>query len=252
MTQLEQSRPTERGAPDSRSTVRGKEFTNRFGLPTATALVVGSIIGTGVFALPSALAPYGLASLLAFVLVTAGALALSLVFGWLNKRVPGSGGPYLYTRDAFGDFGGFVTAWSYWLTAWVGNAGIAVACVGYVEVFVNKDHNPVCRRSAAGRDARLLRLRDGRTPGPDRSVARPQQQRMTGSPRVVRSLPGSTMYRFGAMTTTSSGNMTPVGRRSRARCGGSAGRSGVSANRAGWARDHDCLPWKPCTGQRRR
>lgn len=106
---------------------RGKEFANRFGLPTATALVVGSIIGTGVFALPSALAPYGPSSLVAFVLVTIGALALALVFGWLNKRVPGSGGPYLYARDAFGDFGGFVTSWSYWLTAWIGNAAIVVA-----------------------------------------------------------------------------------------------------------------------------
>lgn len=127
-----------KGAGKGEETPQGKEFVNRFGLPTATALVVGSIIGTGVFALPSALAPYGPSSLLAFVLVTIGALALALVFGWLNKRVPGSGGPYLYARDAFGDFGGFITAWSYWLTAWIGNAAIVVAWVGYVEVFVNK------------------------------------------------------------------------------------------------------------------
>ena len=125
-------------SPQGQGTAKGKEFTNRFGLPTATALVVGSIIGTGVFALPTALAPYGPASLLAFVLVTVGALALALVFGWLNKRVPGSGGPYLYARDAFGDFGGFITSWSYWLTAWIGNAAIVVAWVGYVEVFINK------------------------------------------------------------------------------------------------------------------
>jgi APA family basic amino acid/polyamine antiporter len=130
----------EASAGGARST-RGKEFANRFGLPTATALVVGSIIGTGVFALPSALAPYGPSSLVAFVLVTIGALALALVFGWLNKRVPGSGGPYLYARDAFGDFGGFVTSWSYWLTAWIGNAAIVVAWVGYVEVFINKGGN---------------------------------------------------------------------------------------------------------------
>ncbi len=123
-------------------TTQGKEFVNRFGLPTATALVIGSIIGTGVFALPSALAPYGPgSSLVAFGLVTIGALALAIVFGWLNKRVPGSGGPYLYARDAFGDFGGFITSWSYWLTAWIGNAAIAVAWVGYVEVFINKGGN---------------------------------------------------------------------------------------------------------------
>ena len=112
-----------------------------FGLPTATALVIGSVIGTGVFALPSALAPFGPISLVAFVLVTIGALALALTFGALSKRVLGSGGPYVYARDAFGDFGGFLNAWSYWITAWAGNAAIVVALVGYVEVFWNKGHS---------------------------------------------------------------------------------------------------------------
>ncbi len=128
-------------APSSNGATRDEGFRNRFGLPTATALVIGSIIGTGIFALPSAFAPYGPVSLVALGLVTVGALALAAVFGWLNKRVPGSGGPYLYARDAFGDFGGFTTAWSYWLTAWIGNAAIAVAWVGYVEVYVNKGHS---------------------------------------------------------------------------------------------------------------
>lgn len=111
-----------------------------FGLPTATALVIGSVIGTGVFALPTALAPYGPISLVSFVLVTIGALALALTFGALSKRVPGSGGPYVYARDAFGDFAGFLNAWSYWITAWAGNAAIVVAWVGYVEVFWNTGH----------------------------------------------------------------------------------------------------------------
>jgi APA family basic amino acid/polyamine antiporter len=137
--QAAQGRPP--ASPEEAGTAKGREFVNRFGLPTATALVVGSIIGTGVFALPSALAPYGPSSLVAFGLVTVGALALAMVFGWLSKRVPGSGGPYLYARDAFGDFGGFITSWSYWLTAWIGNAAIVVAWVGYVEVFINKGGN---------------------------------------------------------------------------------------------------------------
>lgn len=50
-------------------------------------------------------------------------------------------GPYLYARDAFGDFAGFINGWSYWVTAWAGNAAIVVALTGYVEVFVNTDHN---------------------------------------------------------------------------------------------------------------
>ena len=129
---------TDAPTPTTSTADRGRGGT--FGLPTATALVVGSVIGTGVFALPSALAPYGPISLVAFVLVTVGALALALTFSALSKRVPGSGGPYVYARDAFGDFGGFLNAWSYWITAWAGNAAIVVALVGYVEVFVNTDH----------------------------------------------------------------------------------------------------------------
>jgi APA family basic amino acid/polyamine antiporter len=112
-------------------------------LPTATALVIGSVIGTGVFGLPTALAAFGPISLVAFVLVTIGALALALTFGALSKRVRGSGGPYVYAREAFGEFGGFLTAWCYWITAWAGNAAIVVALVGYVEVFVNTDHTVI-------------------------------------------------------------------------------------------------------------
>ncbi|MGY6021311.1 APC family permease [Streptomyces spinosirectus] len=111
------------------------------GLPAASALVIGSIIGTGVFALPSALAPYGPISLVAFVVVTLGALALALTFGALSRRSPASGGPYVYAREAFGEFAGFLNAWSYWITAWAGNAAIVVAWVGYVEVFVNTGHH---------------------------------------------------------------------------------------------------------------
>ncbi|MET8454289.1 amino acid permease [Streptomyces sp. NPDC005209] len=110
------------------------------GLPAASALVIGSVVGTGVFALPSALAPFGPISLVAFVAVTLGALALALTFGALSKRVPASGGPYVYARAAFGEFAGFLNAWSYWITAWAGNAAIVVAWVGYVEVFVNTGH----------------------------------------------------------------------------------------------------------------
>ena len=116
------------------------EEPRRFGLPTATALVVGSVIGTGVFALPSALAGFGPISLVAFALVTVGAIALALTFSALNRRIPGSGGPYLYARSAFGDFAGFLNAWSYWITAWAGNAAIVVAWVGYVEIFWNTSH----------------------------------------------------------------------------------------------------------------
>lgn len=108
----------------------------RFGLPTATALVMGNIIGGGIFLLPASVAPFGTLSLLSFVVLTLGAIALALVFGRLAERDPRTGGPYVHARAAFGDFAGFLSAWSYWTMTWVSNAALAVAAVGYVHVLV--------------------------------------------------------------------------------------------------------------------
>ncbi|MEU0843212.1 amino acid permease [Streptomyces sp. NPDC005962] len=111
-----------------------QHHTRRFGLPTATALVMGNIIGGGIFLLPASVAPYGTLSLLAFAVLTVGAIALALVFGRLARRDPSTGGPYVHARAAFGDFAGFLSAWSYWTMTWVSNAALAVAAVGYVHV----------------------------------------------------------------------------------------------------------------------
>lgn len=104
----------------------------RFGLPIATCLVMGNIIGGGIFLLPASVAPFGTISLVAFAVLTLGAIALALVFGRLARRHPQTGGPYVYARAAFGDFAGFLAAWSYWITSWVSNAALAVASVGYL------------------------------------------------------------------------------------------------------------------------
>ncbi|WBO62498.1 amino acid permease [Streptomyces camelliae] len=107
-----------------------------FGLPVATALVMGNIIGGGIFTLPASIAPYGTVSLVAFGVLTVAAIALALVFGRLAARDPRTGGPYVYAREAFGDFAGFLAAWSYWITGWVSNAALAVAAVGYLDVLI--------------------------------------------------------------------------------------------------------------------
>jgi basic amino acid/polyamine antiporter, APA family len=116
---------------------------NRFGLPVAISLIVGSIIGVGIFNLPASLAPYGPITLVSMALTTVGALALALLFASLSRRMPADGGPYAYARAAFGNKLGFANAWSYWITAWAGNAAIAVGWVLYVEEFVNKSHTKV-------------------------------------------------------------------------------------------------------------
>jgi APA family basic amino acid/polyamine antiporter len=98
----------------------------------ATALVVGNMIGSGVFLLPASLASYGPISLVAFALTGIGAVLLALVFARLGQTYPETGGPYAYSRRAFGDFIGFQQAWGYWIAAWAGNAAIAIAFVSYL------------------------------------------------------------------------------------------------------------------------
>lgn len=97
----------------------------------ATALVVGNMIGSGVFLLPSSLAPFGAASLLGWGLSVTGALLLAGIYAHLGRHYPRTGGPYTYSRLAFGELAGFATAWLYWVSIWCGNAAIAVAFASY-------------------------------------------------------------------------------------------------------------------------
>jgi APA family basic amino acid/polyamine antiporter len=107
------------------------------GLPQATALILGSIVGVGIFNLPYSLASIGPISIVAMALTTVGALALAVMFAALSRRLPADGGPYAYARAAFGNGIGFTNAWSYWITAWAGNAAIVTGWVFYVEHFLN-------------------------------------------------------------------------------------------------------------------
>ncbi|WP_229801485.1 amino acid permease [Tateyamaria omphalii] len=117
-------------APDI--SARGAGQGAGLGLIACTALVVGNMIGSGIFLLPSSLAAYGSISLAGWLVTAAGALVLALIFGRLARIAPRTGGPYAYARDGFGDFAGFLVAWGYWIALWSGNAAIAVAFAGYL------------------------------------------------------------------------------------------------------------------------
>jgi APA family basic amino acid/polyamine antiporter len=93
------------------------------------ALVVGNMIGSGVYLLPGTLAPFGWNGVFGWFVTIAGALCLAYVFGRLSSRFPEAGGPYAYTREAFGQFPAFLVAWSYWVSLWVGNAAITTGVV---------------------------------------------------------------------------------------------------------------------------
>jgi len=99
--------------------------TRAFGFWTCLALVIGNMIGSGFFLMPATLAPFGWNGVFGWVVTTAGALCLAIVFGSLARAYPQAGGPYAYTRAAFGPFAAFIVAWSYWTSMWIGNVAIA-------------------------------------------------------------------------------------------------------------------------------
>lgn len=102
------------------------------GMMACTALVVGNMIGSGIFLLPASLAAFGPIALGGWVLTSAGALILAIIFGRLARTTSKPGGPYAYSQEGFGDFAGFIIAWGYWIALWTGNAAVAVALVGYL------------------------------------------------------------------------------------------------------------------------
>jgi basic amino acid/polyamine antiporter, APA family len=102
------------------------------GLWTALALVMGSMIGSGVFLLPASLAPLGWNSVIGWSITVAGAMCVAGVFAKLARHFPQAGGPYAYTRQAFGKGPAFAVAWAYWISLWVGNAAIATGAVSYL------------------------------------------------------------------------------------------------------------------------
>ncbi len=120
------------------------------GLWTAISLVVGSMIGSGVFLLPATLASYGAASLLGWGVTLCGALLLALVYSWLSKKITRTGGSYAYAHEAFGPGAGFFVAWSNWISMWCGNAALAVAFAGSLgAVFPEATSTPIRGACAA-------------------------------------------------------------------------------------------------------
>jgi APA family basic amino acid/polyamine antiporter len=98
----------------------------------AVALIVGNMVGTSIYTLPASLAKeVGPLGLLAWALTAIGYAFVAIVYARLGLRSTRTGGPYIYVREAFGEFAAFQTVWSYWLSAVLGNAAIALAVVGY-------------------------------------------------------------------------------------------------------------------------
>jgi len=113
------------------------ELKRELGLAAATAIVVGNCIGSGIFTSAASLASASnpKTAIIAWVITAIGSLLIALSFANLGTAMPLTGGPIVYTRAAFGDFAGFLIAWTYWVGAWVGNAAIITAFMLYFTYF---------------------------------------------------------------------------------------------------------------------
>lgn len=107
-------------------------------LGALTALVIGSMVGSGVFSLPQNMASGAgpLAILIGWAITAIGMLALVFVYQSLATRMPHlDAGPYAYAKAGFGSFIGFNSAWGYWISAWVGNVSYAVVVFSALSYF---------------------------------------------------------------------------------------------------------------------
>ena len=101
----------------------------KLGFVMCVALVVGNMIGTGIFQLPRDMAPLGWNSVFGWLATIGGTLCLVLVLLRLGRGRADSCAPYSYPAAAFGPGVGFIVAWSYWISCWVTFAIMAVAVV---------------------------------------------------------------------------------------------------------------------------
>ncbi|WP_426134009.1 arginine-ornithine antiporter [Pseudomonas sp. PWP3-1b2] len=124
------------------------ETPGKLRLGALVALVVGSMIGGGIFSLPqnmAASADVG-AVLIGWVITAVGMLTLAFVFQTLANRKPDlDGGVYAYAKAGFGDYMGFSSAWGYWISAWLGNVGYFVllfSTLGYFFPIFGEGNTP--------------------------------------------------------------------------------------------------------------
>lgn len=108
----------------------------KLGLAAAIALVMGNMIGSGVFLLPASLAPFGWNAVGGWIVTIAGALVLAWLLARLTRAVPGAGGPTGFVNAAFGEMPAFLIGWVYLASIWTAVATIAVAAVSYLSSIV--------------------------------------------------------------------------------------------------------------------
>ena len=128
------------------------------------SIAVGCAIGSGIYMMPTMLAPYGLLGFGGWVVAGAGSILVALTMARLVKRIPKTGGPYVYVNEGLGKFSGFIIAWTYWVACVSAISGISIAFVGYLGFFIPQIANS--QISALLASLPLLQLRQRGLPRP--------------------------------------------------------------------------------------
>jgi|TARA_B100001059_G_C17827855_1_gene582615 APA family basic amino acid/polyamine antiporter len=100
------------------------------------SIAVGCAVGSGIFMMPTLLAPYGMLGFGGWIIAGSGSVLVALTMARLVIRIPKTGGPYVYVNEGLGKFLGFIIAWTYWVACVAAISGISIAFVGYLGFFI--------------------------------------------------------------------------------------------------------------------
>jgi len=100
------------------------------------SIAVGCAVGSGIFMMPTLLAPYGMLGFGGWIIAGSGSVLVALTMARLVTRIPKTGGPYVYVNEGLGKFLGFIIAWTYWVACVAAISGISIAFVGYLGFFI--------------------------------------------------------------------------------------------------------------------
>ncbi len=117
-------------------------MTKKLGFGSVLAIVFGSQIGSGIFVIPSALAPFGTVSIFGWILAGLGALLLAFVFAELCAAFPRTGGPHVYIYEMFGRIPAFFAGWTYWLISWISSSVVVVTAIACLHPLFGNYQSP--------------------------------------------------------------------------------------------------------------
>lgn len=116
--------------------------TKKLGFGAVLAIVFGSQIGSGIFVIPSVLAPFGTFGIYGWLLAGLGAVLLAFVFAGLCSNFPKTGGPHVYVNEMFGSIPAFFTGWTYWLISWISSSVVVISAVACLHPFLGNNQSP--------------------------------------------------------------------------------------------------------------